>query len=1222
MAEGGCREPGFASSVFDITEMAQGWVAGQFGGNVGLGLSHVIDTEKKSSTAYAIIDNGSVEGKAPVLTVVWNVPTGKLPQYKYNTYPLTDTSSASVNVRTGNFEYENTDLTLPGPGLPLAETRLYNSMRTGTPLDLSLGWKFSYGRETTIRGLTIDGPDGAVYKINERRSAINADGVTGSLATEGEGAVFKAGAKDESGEKAEELMYDDGLRLKFPEHSELPFMVHKIAMRDERGWIITTNTEGCAHNPAVSIRRTDDTTEVAEPGFLRASMTVNCNNQVTSITDNTGREWKYGYDSYGRLASYTDPDKQVTSYGYTQYGEGNPATTSLLTQITTPGGRVLKIAYINPVTTGVWGRVESITQSINGTHTAITQYTHNVQGQAPCGAGEVSTTVTDPLSRKELDCFDAFGRPTHYYDYYSTVNGTYGNEREGLTYSNESLGHPATSNPTGLGGPSTYQSNYTYTTDSTGRLLASRGPLGDTVSNTYGALSNPYLPSLVTDAQGQQQSMTYNGYGQPLAIEALKTGIAQPEQEHFSWNKGLLESSTLGTQTTVFHYNKAGALSETDPPAASANPIGPTKYTYNSRDEVETTTDGRGDTTSYEYDSDRHVIKVLFSDGSGIRYQRDPDGNLTKREVCTQCGLPSETVQVSTFTYDGLGDRLTETLPGIPATIPIPESPGQYASIVYTFNADSSLASMTDAGGTVNYTYNHDRLVSAITDPSTSPHSIQYHYDLDETTNPHPQGLLESITYPNKEGSTSLTTDYKYDNDGRISGVESLKTGQSTPLQSWRYDYSTHSLGGGPSSYTALRQWVTNTAGQAIGYEYDYLDRLIKVDVYASNTAGAPEIEQYQYCYNTCTGHPAEEEGASNLLQKTYTPYTAGKPGTPVTENYTYDIANQLLTAAGVKVGHDADGNNTGHGKLPGNELIPGNAVLELSSNAADQISQLNTPLSVGGKATPQALTYEDATNSSLATVGATTTENTQLGVSATIPSEGTKSYFTRSPEGELLDKRTGSETQYYLSDDRGTITGTTDATGTLKQSNLIGYDPWGNTANTVPSFGYLGAYQTPGGLDHFGERFYDPNIDRWTQPDPTSTGGTGLLQANLYAYANDDPANEVDPEGTCAFDRAPTSTITVSGGYTYLQICGLHGKQAGKTVGYVRVATPEYERHSRSLIGRIVEGAVGAVSVVGGVTGVAFCAVATDGIGAAHCVLAAAGPIVSGELAIYNALE
>lgn len=77
--------------------------------------------------------------------------------------------------------------------------------------------------------------------------------------------------------------------------------------------------------------------------------------------------------------------------------------------------------------------------------------------------------------------------------------------------------------------------------------------------------------------------------------------------------------------------------------------------------------------------------------------------------------------------------------------------------------------------------------------------------------------------------------------------------------------------------------------------------------------------------------------------------------------------------------------------------------------------------------------------------------------------------------------------------------------------SGSVAYSP------AVDPFMFQGGYNAPGGdsgygdvpngFYHFGERFYDPTIGRWAQPDPAAGG-------DEYQFANDDPINEGDPSG------------------------------------------------------------------------------------------------------------
>ncbi|MER7663569.1 RHS repeat-associated core domain-containing protein, partial [Streptomyces sp. NPDC096193] len=55
--------------------------------------------------------------------------------------------------------------------------------------------------------------------------------------------------------------------------------------------------------------------------------------------------------------------------------------------------------------------------------------------------------------------------------------------------------------------------------------------------------------------------------------------------------------------------------------------------------------------------------------------------------------------------------------------------------------------------------------------------------------------------------------------------------------------------------------------------------------------------------------------------------------------------------------------------------------------------------------------------------------------------------------------------------------------------------------------------YQDPTGLYHYAARYYDPNIGRFTQPDPSGQ------EKNPYLYAEGDPVNRIDPTGLAAWD-------------------------------------------------------------------------------------------------------
>ena len=62
--------------------------------------------------------------------------------------------------------------------------------------------------------------------------------------------------------------------------------------------------------------------------------------------------------------------------------------------------------------------------------------------------------------------------------------------------------------------------------------------------------------------------------------------------------------------------------------------------------------------------------------------------------------------------------------------------------------------------------------------------------------------------------------------------------------------------------------------------------------------------------------------------------------------------------------------------------------------------------------------------------------------------------------------------------------------------------------------FKFAGGYLDASGFEQFGVRYYSPSLGRWTQQDPVAGSLFDLNSANRYVYAQDDPTNQVDPNG------------------------------------------------------------------------------------------------------------
>jgi RHS repeat-associated protein len=121
--------------------------------------------------------------------------------------------------------------------------------------------------------------------------------------------------------------------------------------------------------------------------------------------------------------------------------------------------------------------------------------------------------------------------------------------------------------------------------------------------------------------------------------------------------------------------------------------------------------------------------------------------------------------------------------------------------------------------------------------------------------------------------------------------------------------------------------------------------------------------------------------------------------------------------------------------------------------------------------------------------------------------------YGSREDVPEYMTK--GGATYRIVCDHLGSVRIVVNAaTGAVAQR--IDYDTFGqvltDTAPGFQPFGFAGGlYDNDTRLIRFGARDYDAETGRWTAKDPILFAGR---QANLYAYANNDPINYRDPDG------------------------------------------------------------------------------------------------------------
>lgn len=103
--------------------------------------------------------------------------------------------------------------------------------------------------------------------------------------------------------------------------------------------------------------------------------------------------------------------------------------------------------------------------------------------------------------------------------------------------------------------------------------------------------------------------------------------------------------------------------------------------------------------------------------------------------------------------------------------------------------------------------------------------------------------------------------------------------------------------------------------------------------------------------------------------------------------------------------------------------------------------------------------------------------------------SGGSTQYYTRENGGNVISLRSGGTRYYYLVDGLGSVVGQVNTTAT--KVNSYSYDPYGKQLSATETIANpwryaSGYYDTATGLTKFGARYYNPDLGRFTQRDPS----------------------------------------------------------------------------------------------------------------------------------------
>ncbi|HYH75263.1 MAG TPA: RHS repeat-associated core domain-containing protein [Candidatus Saccharimonadales bacterium] len=718
---------------------------------------------------------------------------GELPSQKMLPDTLSDRASIVVNAANGNLIFKVQDLKLRSAGPGLTIDRYFNSRASGAG---QAGEKTTLGMGTDVT-ITANSNGSATYQ--------GPSGFKVTFQPNGSGGyTMPAEFKDAN----LSTVTGGGWRLKYNKSGEV------FAFNAAGKLTSHLNTAGLGVTYAYNGNGT-----LASATDSQGKVTTFTNysgTKVGTVTDPAGRTIQYGYTS-NKLTSFTGTDGKTWQLHY--FGGGNT-----INQIDSPNGHTTSIVYDGS------SRVTSIKYADYSTAVAEYKYTYN--------AG--NTVVTDPLNHNTTYHYDASGRIVDIVD---------------AVGAHQETTWDANNNQTALKDPAGQVRSLVY--DTLNNLTSRQNPTtaggspGAAATSQYNDTAHPYRPSQTTDEAGNTVAYSYNVNGNVATATGTSSGGSAMGTKTYKYQgdpagpsgpvncgakPGQLCSVTdAKNNVTTYAYNAQGNLTTITPPG----PVGQTTYTYDNLSRPKTITDGNGSKVTVTYDgADRPTLLEYDQDNSYIWYAYNEDGYVTD--------MGDQTGGVTTYAYDSF-NRVVYL-----------KEPNRTA-LNYTYDAAGNLKTEQGPAGTVTYSYDNVNNVTDIVQ-SANGANIGFVYTHGRPTTIYkPGGIVETITYDNAGRQTSIkavkngvtlthfsgtyakpsgqdtallqsetnhltgrTSNYAYDGNNRLTGVNGVGTGANS------YVYSYDKNGN--------RTAQTKNSEPTIAYGYNTANQLVTQDGYESGT--------------------------------------------------------------------------------------------------------------------------------------------------------------------------------------------------------------------------------------------------------------------------------------------------------------------------------------------------------------------------------------------------
>ncbi|MCG8455534.1 MAG: RHS repeat-associated core domain-containing protein, partial [Holophagales bacterium] len=661
-------------------------------------------------------------------------------------------------------------------------------------------------------------------------------------------------------------------------------------------------------------------------------------------------------------------------------------------------------------------------------------------------------------------------------------------------------------------------------------LARPNGSTADIVATRTLTLSDPDDPFSITNlsaartVEGRTNAVAYDGASRRFSATSPESRIASLAID--AQGRPTTTQSTSVEPMSV-HYRPSGEVEKVIVgPGEGTHPTDRvTSFGYDVLHRLETVTGPEDHTTTYGYDAANRPTSITLPDGQVLGLGYDANGNLTR---VSPPGKPAHV-----FTYTVRNQLATYTLPDVgngPSSAVesrFYDADGRLVRLVrpdaeelgFTYEPGiGRLQTITTPRGNLGFTY----------EPTDGKLATITTFDSEALTFGYDGPLLDSVAW---SGTVSGSVERTYDPTFRLT---ELRVNGTDPIS---YAYDGDSLVTNAGGLTIQREPATGRA------ETTSLGKVTSDWTYTA----FGQVETFTWSYD---GTPIYVESFTYDKRGWITDKVRTETGSTETLTYGYDDRGRLETveldgAPLASYGYDANSNRTSYDG-------PFGAVTSITYDARDRLTEYGittyTYTEAGQLATKtqggQTVTYDYDVLGNLRQVslpsGTTidyVIDGAQRRVGKKVDGVLTRAwlyqdglnpiaeldaagnvvarfvYGTRANLPDYMIK--GGVTYALIPDHLGSPRLVVDiATGTIAQR--LHYDEFGRiTLDTNPGFqpfGFAGGlYDPQTGLVRLGARDYDPEVGRWTAPDPAGFAGG---DPNLYAYAASNPVSFVDLTG------------------------------------------------------------------------------------------------------------